>query len=81
MSFGILIWEIWSKHSELLLDSFQKQNLELCPIFENFLGTIQRIVLRQVSGIELFPYFENFLVTMGTKFGYTSFIEVVILEV
>ena len=41
MSFGLLIWEIWSKHSELLLHSFQEQNLELCPIFENFLGMIE----------------------------------------
>ena len=41
MSFGISIWEIWSKHLELLLDSFQEQNLELCPIFEIFLGMIE----------------------------------------
>ena len=37
--------------------------------------------MRQVSGTELFPYFDKFLVTMGTKFGYTSFMEVVLLEV
>ena len=41
MLFGFLIWEIWFKHSELLLDSFQEQNLELCPIFENFLEMIE----------------------------------------
>ena len=41
MSFGLLIREIWSKHSELLLENFQEQNLELCPIFENFLGTLE----------------------------------------
>ena len=40
---------------------------------------IQETVLRQVSGIELFPHFDEFLVTMGTKFGYTSFMEVVLL--
>ena len=33
--------------------------------------------MRKVSGIELFPYFDEFLVTIGTKFGYTSFINIV----
>ena len=41
MSFGLLILEMWSKHFELLLDSFQEQKMELCPIFEIFLGIIE----------------------------------------
>ena len=40
-----------------------------------------RTVPRQVSGTKLFFYFDEFLVTMGTKFGYTSFMKVVIPEV
>ena len=42
---------------------------------------VQGIVLRQVSGTELFPYLDEFLVTMGTKFGYTFFMKVVLLDV
>ena len=41
MSFGLLIWEIWSKHSKPLIDNFQEQNLEVCPIFENVMGTLE----------------------------------------
>ena len=37
--------------------------------------------MRQVSGTELFPYFDEFFVTMGTKFGYDSFIKVVFPDV
>ena len=35
----------------------------------------------QVSGTKLFPYFDEFLVTMRTKFGYTSFMKVVLIDV
>ena len=42
---------------------------------------VQGTVMRKVSGTELFPYFNEFSVTMGTKFGYNSFMEVVFLEV
>ena len=34
--------------------------------------------MRQVSGTKLFPYFGEFMVTMGTKFGYNSFIKFVL---
>ena len=41
VSFRLLIWEIWSKHFELLLDNFQEHNMELCPIFKFFLRTLE----------------------------------------
>ena len=71
MSFGLLIWEIWSKHSELLLDNFQEQNMELCPIFENFLGMIEiefdhnflmKVVLSDVYFVQKFesPHLDEY---------------------
>ena len=42
---------------------------------------VQGTVPMQVSGTELFPYFDKFLVIMGTKFSYTSFMKVVLLDV
>ena len=41
---------------------------------------IQGTVPIQVLGTKLFLYFDNFLVTIGTKFDYTSFIKVVLLD-
>ena len=42
---------------------------------------VQGTVPIQVLETELFPYFDEFLVTMETKFGYTSFMKVVLLDV
>ena len=42
---------------------------------------VQGTVPIQVLGTKLFPYFDEFLVTMDTKFGYTSFIKVILLDV
>ena len=42
---------------------------------------VQGTVLRHVLGTELFPYLDFFLVTIGNKFGYTSFIKSVLLDV
>ena len=56
MSFELLIWEIWSKHSKLLLDNFQQHNLELCPIFENFLGALETQFDRNFFMQVVLPY-------------------------